>query len=192
MNHKLAIFFATSLFFVSIPPPANAETGVEVTTVSGHSESCLANLAPDASADACSFDAVLEMGPIQNVSKAMGKTLGYSGVASVSYRDWTQTFVNLNYKEVHKGRFFFDGTYAWSTTSYSGNLGSHFCHQSGSYALLGWVGNIQCTSERSVSKYSLVERETYDYASLPNAPIGFTAAMSVLVNAVGGYVERPY
>jgi hypothetical protein len=189
---KFAFLFMASLIFVTISQPASASTNTDVSIVSGQSESCLAALAPNANKDDCSFQAILEMGPAQLVSTTIARSIGIYSASAVSYRDWTQTFVNLNYKEVHRGRFFYDGTYAWSTTAYRGFIGSHFCHQAGSHVTLGWVGNTQCTTERSVSNYSLVERETYDYAVLQDVPVGFTAAMSVLVNAAGGYVERPF
>jgi hypothetical protein len=47
--------------------------------------------------------------------------------ASVKFRVWYQTRTQALWKEKHSGRFYYDGSRVWDTTSYRGYKGYHNC-----------------------------------------------------------------
>jgi len=200
MNNKVKFFTVGVLLcgFGLGTAPAHAESDRDDISVSSE---CLKSLVSQGvpqqiAVSNCKYTITTTFSnPVLLVAKAPSSTgmQGIQAASLVTRKDWTQTFQNLSYKEVHKGTAYYDGSRAWSTTSYAGYLGSHSCHTAGSFAFAVTISNVQCTTSISPTGGSIVERETYDsYAIVQGSPISWTAAFSVLINNNGGYVERPY
>lgn len=208
MNKKkyLALITATCLALAVTGGPAKASLQIpqNSNTISGINSDCVASLSTDTSSltpqevtDQCSYKVTLEVSaqtPLTKSAAIKVNNMFAASSAPIYSIQWTQSYVSLNFKEVHNGTAYYDGTYAWSTNTTRGVTGTHYCHQSGSYVKLGATGNFQCTATPSPSRASIVDRESYDvYAIAQGIPIfSYTAAFSVLINCNGLLTERAY
>lgn len=139
----------------------------------------------------CTVTTVLK----SRVDVANPSTTGIRALAlgPVYSKTWEINKIGITYFEVAKGRFYFDGSKAWSTKLYRGYKGFFDCQAPGSWGFTVQVTVEDCSTTYINNGGSVVDRETYKVSAFVSGfPIYWVYAMSQLSKADGTTTSRDF
>lgn len=120
-------------------------------------------------------------------------TLTRIATSPIYSKSWEIDKIGITYYEITKGKFYYDGSQAWSTKTYRGLTGSHECQAPGSWGVTVAVSVEGCTSSYSTSGDAVTDRETYKVSAFVNGfPVYWVYAMSELSKADGTTTARDF
>lgn len=149
----------------------------------------------------CDTQVELEISEVESVSPAEAQRIARSGelagseaqsfVAAAAARPihsvtWTATGTGIAYtfKEVMKGKAYFDGERSW-VANYRGNTGWFRCHEPGSYAVGVVVTPLSCTKGRTAAN-GVWHRSKVDISvAIKGGPIAFTHQLEAVADRNG-------
>jgi len=162
----------------------------EFATETSRTTYCTVKTVTRASAPQVASAASIQSDPsLTSVQKVSLLAAAVSGI--VYYKTWSQEKAGITYYEIHKGKFYYDNTNAWSTRTLRGWTGWHDCQAAGSWGVTVNVEVVSCKS--TVDGSSTIDRETYKVSALVSgSPVNYTLAMSMLLKKDGSTVSRAY
>lgn len=111
----------------------------------------------------------------------------------VRSKTWEINKIGITYFEVAKGKFYFDGSKAWSTKLYRGYKGYFDCQAPGSWGVTVQVTVEDCSSTYISDGSAVVDRETYKVSALfAGFPVYWVYAMSQLSKSDGTTTSRDF
>jgi hypothetical protein len=127
------------------------------------------------------------------VEEFRGSRLSRIVEPTIYSKTWQIEKIGGTYVEISRGKFYYDGSKAWSTKSYRGYAGYHECQAPGSWGITVDVSVESCTTSYSTSGASVTDREKYKVSAIANGfPIFWVLAMSELSTSTGATEARAF
>lgn len=106
---------------------------------------------------------------------------------TIRSRNWTQTTYGSNYSQAHGGLYFYDGSRAWSQTTYRNRKGSHQCYTN--YVVLAGITSDYCDDSWNGVTLTEGHRFTISFA-YKGSPVSYGRKMFADFSRSGGASYR--